>query len=223
MCYLNNSHSQSMVLSERMNVSHVTTKNSTLSLCVEKIGALRRMKVARTIVVAPSRFTPLDYSVCCKKEEDWKLNTLGFEGGLLVFFWSAWQMAMKRTSLHVQWNLVCTYTAWCVHSDITLSPPITNIGNRKTCTFFRTRRTERGTISDIKYLSFLPGALFCPFFRTFFWSRGQHQLSFSFDVNSPVSFQVHDAQKAISPFEKRVLTDIQHGEASFGADCSHEP
>ena len=88
--------------------------------------------------------------------------------------------------------------------------------------FFRIRRTERGTKSDITYQFSLQEHFFALSLALFFWSRAYLPLPFSFDFNFPARFQVHDARKAISPYEERVMNDIQNGEASSVADRSRE-
>ena len=82
-----------------------------------------------------------------------------------------------------------------IHSVITFSPSITDIANRRTCTFF-SDKTYR-TWPKIGYYVpiFPPGALFCPFFGSFFGSRACHPPPFSFDFNFRTCFPAHDALK----------------------------
>ena len=105
---------------------------------------------------------------------------------------------------------------------MTFSPSITDIANRKTCTFF-SDKTYR-TWHKIGYYVpiFPPGALFCPFFVSFFLITSMSSnLSVSISISRHV-FKFAMPWKAISPYEKRIMNDIQDGEASSVADRSRE-
>ena len=88
--------------------------------------------------------------------------------------------------------------------------------------FFRIRRTERGTKSDIthqfslhQHFFALSLALFSDYEHVF------HCLSVLISASRHV-FKFTMPRKAISPYEKRVMNDIQNGEASSVADRSRE-
>ena len=88
--------------------------------------------------------------------------------------------------------------------------------------FFRIRRTERGTKSDITYQFSLQEHFFA--FLWLFFSDHEHffhRLSVSISTSRHV-FKFTIPWKAISPYEKRVMNDIQDGEASSVADRSRE-
>ena len=94
------------------------------------------------------------------------------------------------------------------YTRITFSPSITDIANRKTCTFFsdKTYRTRH----KIGYYVpiFPPRALFCPFFGSFF-SDHEHVIQpFSFDFNFPARFQVQNALKG--DFNERKANNERH-------------
>ena len=80
------------------------------------------------------------------------------------------------------------------------------------------------TWHKIKYYIpiFPPGALFCPFFGSFSDNKHViHCLSISISISRHV-FKLMMPWKAISQYEKRVMNDIQDGEASSVADRYRE-
>ena len=89
--------------------------------------------------------------------------------------------------------------------------------------FFQIRRTERGTKSGITYPFSLQEHFFCPFFGSYFFliTSMSSNLSVLILISRHV-FKFMMPWKVISPYEKRVMNDIQDGEASSVADRSRE-
>ena len=83
--------------------------------------------------------------------------------------------------------------------------------------FFRIRRTERGTKSDITYQFSLQEHFFALSLALFSDHEHVHCLSVLISTSRHV-FKFTMPRKAISPYEKRVMNDIQNGEASSVAD-----
>ena len=87
----------------------------------------------------------------------------------------------------------------------------------------KTYRTWHNLKSDITYQFPLQGHLFALSLVSFFSDHEQCHPTFQFQFQFPRHvFKITMPWKAISPHEKRLMNDIQDGEASTGEDCSRE-